>query len=140
MAKKQRPYTPPKPAGPDSPLPWDQPAICGEGKETQIDIHDDGKLQLFDVPPRGSALRHPELVRLARKVNGLVTREGLACLRRKRRETALPSLDLTVAFVRDAIYLSYALPRKARSELATGRWRSPGGRGRPRPSRSARYR
>ena len=145
MVKKRtrrRPFTPPRPVDPDGPLPFPIPAICGEGSQTQIDIHTagSGKLLLFDTPQGGSALRHPELVRLAQKINSILTKEGMTCLRWKRREAALPSLQLTVALVGEEVFLAYALPKEAKAELASARWHLAGGRRRRTVSRARKYR
>jgi hypothetical protein len=99
---------------PDSPFPpgSDNPPVCGEGKDTQIDVHEGGNL--FDIPATSSPLHFPELTALSRALNTVYRRQAAGCLRRKRREWGQPSLELTLALHGGGVYLVYSVPKARR--------------------------
>ena len=77
----------------------------------QIDTHAaPNRIEFFQVPPRRTKLRHPELVALAKRVNALLQRDGMAHLRKKRQETGIPDLELTVCLLPEGVYLTYVRP------------------------------
>jgi hypothetical protein len=81
------------------------------GDQFQIDTHfSSNRIEFFRVPPPRTKLRHPELVTLAKRVNALLQREGMAHLRKKRRETGIRDLELTVCMLPEGVFLTYVRP------------------------------
>ena len=88
----------------------------------QIDTHlSPNRITFFSVPARRTKMRHPELVTLAKRVNALLQREGMAHLRKKRRETGIKNLELTVCILPEGVFLTYVRP----SARTGGRRRRP---------------
>jgi hypothetical protein len=107
MGKRRR-YTPGGPRG----YP-----VCGQGTGWQISLPDPPKppkkATLFDAPFRGS--RFDELVALAERLNATFNRDAWRSLQKRRESTGEKRLEITLAFDRGRLYLTYALPvRKGR--------------------------
>ena len=108
--KPKRTERPFKPGDPDAMLIDDVLPQCGVGKETQIDIHvaSTGTLQLFDVATPASGAHFPELVKLTRELNAVFNRTAKPALARRRKESGVKTLEVTIALVKGELYITYA--------------------------------
>ena len=110
--RKERPFTPASPPHPEL-KPLHEFPICGQGTQTQIDIH---KLVLFDVASRDSGVYFRELVPLTKKLNDVFRREGRRHLRKMQKDMRDKSIELTIALCRGGLYLTYAKPVRRRAK------------------------
>jgi len=109
--KKKRTERPFKPGDPDALDINDVIPTCGVGKEIQIDIHESGSnnhLALFDIAPQDSGVHFPELAKLTRALNAVFDKGARPALKRRRRETGLKNLEVTLALVKGQLYITYA--------------------------------
>jgi hypothetical protein len=100
--------------------------LCGRGKESQISVPDPPKppkaATLFHMPHSGSSF--PELVALTKRLNAVFSRDAWRCLSQKRELIREKTLEITFAFDRGRLYLTYAIPvRKPRRAARTARAR-----------------
>ena len=123
MAKKKKKRTerPFKPGNPDALDINDVIPVCGEGKEIQIDIHEapgpSKNLALFDIAPQDSGAHFPELAKLTRGLNAAFNKSVKPALARRRRETGMKTLEVTIALVKGQLYITYA--RRVRKRRAS---------------------
>ena len=108
--KPKRTERPFKPGDPDAMLIDDVIPQCGVGKETQIDIHvaANNTLQLFDIAAPDSGAHFPELAKLTGELNAVFNKAAKPALDRRRRETGMKTLEVTIALVKGQLYITYA--------------------------------
>ena len=110
MAKRTvRPF---KPGDPDALDIEDVIPKCGVGKDDQYDIHEGPaptrNLQLFDIAPPDSGAHFPELAKLTRELNAVFNKRAKPALARRRKQSGLKKLEVTLAFVKGHLYITYA--------------------------------
>jgi hypothetical protein len=110
--KKKRTERPFKPGNPDALDINDVIPVCGEGKEVQIDVHvvsaSTNNLALFDIAPQNSGVHFPELAGVTRELNAVFNKRVKPALDRRRRETGIKKLEVTIALVKGQLYITYA--------------------------------
>lgn len=118
------------PEGPDGPQLSDSASpdvtaptvgLCGYGTHYQVAIQKttNPRFELLVTSPKGQPNHWPELEDLAKKVNKQFQKDAEKLLARKRDQTGIKELEITVVLSPDGLQLCYAraAPRKKRAPV-----------------------